>query len=153
MNQSLQLKAQNCGLKRTVCLELTEVVQQRQPGGDATVVIEPRFQKYGHKGRIWDVMLTETIIATASEDCTCRLWSQVDGAPLQCLKAGSIQGCTLLLGCPNFVFCCIVGTLFLLWNCLCPLNGPALLCSLTQCCCTRKQFLKQASGYITTVLP
>ncbi|KAK3194383.1 hypothetical protein Dsin_025693 [Dipteronia sinensis] len=40
---------------------------------------------YGHNARVWDCCLTDSIIITAGEDCTCRVWG-TDGKQLKMIK-------------------------------------------------------------------
>ncbi|XP_078169265.1 transducin family protein / WD-40 repeat family protein [Carex rostrata] len=40
---------------------------------------------FGHHARIWDCYLSDSIIITAGEDCTCRLWG-ADGSQIMILK-------------------------------------------------------------------
>lgn len=63
----------------------TEHYLSHQNKGGSTIV-SPIMRRYGHKGRVWDVAFGNGMIATAGEDCTCRLWSQSDGIQLQCFK-------------------------------------------------------------------
>lgn len=42
---------------------------------------------YGHTGRIWDVDIQGSILASASEDGTVRLWSRFNGSVIGVLKA------------------------------------------------------------------
>ncbi|KAJ4819986.1 WD repeat-containing protein 6 [Rhynchospora pubera] len=44
-----------------------------------------QFTLYGHHARIWDCYLSDSVIITAGEDCTCRLWG-VDGSEIMVLK-------------------------------------------------------------------
>ncbi|KAL5859325.1 hypothetical protein ACOSQ4_000621 [Xanthoceras sorbifolium] len=40
---------------------------------------------YGHNARVWDCCFTDSIIITAGEDCTCRVWGS-DGKQLKMIK-------------------------------------------------------------------
>ncbi|KAG9444066.1 hypothetical protein H6P81_015406 [Aristolochia fimbriata] len=40
---------------------------------------------FGHNARVWDCYISDTIIITAGEDCTCRVWN-VDGTELMVIK-------------------------------------------------------------------
>ncbi|GAB4841817.1 hypothetical protein Ancab_022553 [Ancistrocladus abbreviatus] len=40
---------------------------------------------FGHKARIWDCSISDHLIVTAGEDCTCRLWG-LDGHELKLIK-------------------------------------------------------------------
>ncbi|GMH35527.1 hypothetical protein BSKO_03395 [Bryopsis sp. KO-2023] len=59
---------------------------------ESLVEVAPLLRRYGHKGRVWDAALCDGMVATASEDCTCRLWSLVDGSELKCLKGHHGRG-------------------------------------------------------------
>lgn len=50
--------------------------------------IKPRFVLYGHLARLWRVTFApgEQIIASASEDGTCKLWSMESGVCLRTLN-------------------------------------------------------------------
>uniref|UniRef100_A0A7N0UV80 WD repeat-containing protein 6 n=2 Tax=Kalanchoe fedtschenkoi TaxID=63787 RepID=A0A7N0UV80_KALFE len=40
---------------------------------------------YGHTARVWDCCISESLIVTAGEDCTCRVWNS-NGVQLQMIK-------------------------------------------------------------------
>ncbi|XP_068664109.1 uncharacterized protein [Aristolochia californica] len=40
---------------------------------------------FGHNARVWDCYISDSIIITVGEDCTCRMWN-VDGTQLMVLK-------------------------------------------------------------------
>ncbi|XP_020255003.1 uncharacterized protein LOC109831932 isoform X2 [Asparagus officinalis] len=40
---------------------------------------------FGHNARIWDCYISESVVITAGEDCTCRLWG-MDGKQLSTIK-------------------------------------------------------------------
>ncbi|CAM8965527.1 unnamed protein product [Rhodiola kirilowii] len=40
---------------------------------------------YGHTARVWDCCLSESLIVTAGEDCTCRVWD-LNGVQLKMIK-------------------------------------------------------------------
>ncbi|CAK9145270.1 unnamed protein product [Ilex paraguariensis] len=40
---------------------------------------------FGHSARVWDCCIFDSLIITAGEDCTCRLW-QLDGTQLRMIK-------------------------------------------------------------------
>lgn len=40
---------------------------------------------YGHNARVWDCCISDSLIVTAGEDCTCRLWG-LDGSELKIVK-------------------------------------------------------------------
>ncbi|KAF9619934.1 hypothetical protein IFM89_010245 [Coptis chinensis] len=46
---------------------------------------------FGHSARIWDCYISETLIVTAGEDCTCRVWG-MDGKQLMLIKDHSGRG-------------------------------------------------------------
>ncbi|CAM6110005.1 unnamed protein product [Calypogeia fissa] len=41
---------------------------------------------YGHGSRLWDCYVGEELLITASEDCTCRVWTAAEGRHLATLK-------------------------------------------------------------------
>ncbi|KAK7397007.1 hypothetical protein VNO78_18171 [Psophocarpus tetragonolobus] len=40
---------------------------------------------FGHNARVWDCCISDNLIVTVSEDCTCRIWG-LDGKQLQVIK-------------------------------------------------------------------
>ncbi|OVA13542.1 WD40 repeat [Macleaya cordata] len=50
------------------------------PGPDSVSLI-----LFGHNARIWDCFISDTLIVTVGEDCTCRLWG-LDGKQLMLIK-------------------------------------------------------------------
>ncbi|KAL2345522.1 hypothetical protein Fmac_006807 [Flemingia macrophylla] len=40
---------------------------------------------FGHNARVWDCCISDNLLVTVSEDCTCRIWG-VDGKQLQVIK-------------------------------------------------------------------
>ncbi|KQK24040.1 uncharacterized protein LOC100829848 [Brachypodium distachyon] len=49
------------------------------------VDIIPKLTFFGHSGRIWDCYLSDSIVITVGEDCTCCLWG-MDGKLLKMFK-------------------------------------------------------------------
>ncbi|GAQ90663.1 hypothetical protein KFL_006700010 [Klebsormidium nitens] len=58
-----------------------------QPGAEATA--GPVL--YGHTARIWDCLVHDRFIVTASEDCTCRIWTP-DGALASVVRGHTGRG-------------------------------------------------------------
>ncbi|KAF6157499.1 hypothetical protein GIB67_004437 [Kingdonia uniflora] len=46
---------------------------------------------FGHSARVWDCFITESLIITAGEDCTCRAWG-TDGNQLMMIKEHTGRG-------------------------------------------------------------
>lgn len=40
---------------------------------------------FGHNARVWDCCISDSLIVTAGEDCTCRVWG-LDGKQLKMIK-------------------------------------------------------------------
>ncbi|KAL1206267.1 Dynein assembly factor with WD repeat domains 1 [Cardamine amara subsp. amara] len=50
---------------------------------DSQEVVDPVL--FGHSVRVWDCCISDSLIVTAGEDCTCRVWG-VDGTQLEVIK-------------------------------------------------------------------
>ncbi|KAG1326107.1 WD repeat-containing protein 6 [Cocos nucifera] len=65
------------------------VSDQRQDSGDLGEIpdhyIAANLTLFGHNARIWDCYISDSIVITAGEDCTCRLWG-MDGNQLMMFK-------------------------------------------------------------------
>lgn len=46
---------------------------------------------FGHNARIWDCCISDSLIVTAGEDCTCRVWG-MDGSQLKIIKEHTGRG-------------------------------------------------------------
>ncbi|KAK7259152.1 hypothetical protein RIF29_24751 [Crotalaria pallida] len=55
---------------------------------------------FGHNARVWDCCISDFLIVTASEDCTCRIWG-TDGEQLQVIKEHIGRGIWRCLYDPN----------------------------------------------------
>ncbi|XP_029126958.1 uncharacterized protein LOC109797697 isoform X2 [Cajanus cajan] len=55
---------------------------------------------FGHNARVWDCCISDNLIVTVSEDCTCRIWG-VDGKQLQVIKEHIGRGIWRCLYDPN----------------------------------------------------
>ncbi|XP_022757740.1 uncharacterized protein LOC111304949 isoform X3 [Durio zibethinus] len=55
---------------------------------------------FGHSARIWDCCISDSLIITAGEDCTCRLWG-LDGKQLRMVKEHIGRGIWRCLYDPN----------------------------------------------------
>lgn len=55
---------------------------------------------FGHNARIWDCCISNSLIVTAGEDCTCRVWG-LDGKQLQVIKEHIGRGIWRCLYDPN----------------------------------------------------
>ncbi|XP_027351575.1 uncharacterized protein LOC113862665 isoform X2 [Abrus precatorius] len=55
---------------------------------------------FGHNARVWDCCISDFLIVTVSEDCTCRIWG-VDGKQLQVIKEHIGRGIWRCLYDPN----------------------------------------------------
>ncbi|KAJ8899021.1 hypothetical protein K2173_008844 [Erythroxylum novogranatense] len=55
---------------------------------------------YGHDARVWDCCISNSLILTASEDCTCRAWG-LDGKQLKVIKEHIGRGIWRCLYDPN----------------------------------------------------
>ncbi|XP_019422178.1 PREDICTED: uncharacterized protein LOC109331864 [Lupinus angustifolius] len=55
---------------------------------------------FGHNARVWDCCISDFLIVTASEDCTCRVWG-VNGEQLQIIKDHIGRGIWRCLYDPN----------------------------------------------------
>ncbi|XP_061366242.1 uncharacterized protein LOC133309475 [Gastrolobium bilobum] len=55
---------------------------------------------FGHNARVWDCCISDYLVVTASEDCTCRIWG-VDGEQLQVIKEHIGRGIWRCLYDPN----------------------------------------------------
>ncbi|KAK7284533.1 hypothetical protein RJT34_19280 [Clitoria ternatea] len=55
---------------------------------------------FGHNARVWDCWISDHLIVTVSEDCTCRLWG-IDGKELQVIKEHIGRGIWRCLYDPN----------------------------------------------------
>jgi len=49
-----------------------------QPASQDSVEIIPKLTLFGHNARIWDCYVSDSIVITAGEDCTCCIWG-MDG--------------------------------------------------------------------------
>lgn len=56
---------------------------------------------FGHSARVWDCCIFDSLIVTAGEDCTCRLW-KLDGKQLQMIKEHLGRGIWRCLYDPKF---------------------------------------------------
>ncbi|ESQ46931.1 hypothetical protein EUTSA_v10027621mg [Eutrema salsugineum] len=65
---------------------------------DAQEVVGPVL--FGHSVRVWDCCISDHLIVTAGEDCTCRVWG-VDGTPLEVIKEHIGRGIWRCLYDPN----------------------------------------------------
>ncbi|XP_054801986.1 uncharacterized protein LOC129305854 isoform X2 [Prosopis cineraria] len=55
---------------------------------------------FGHSARVWDCSIFDSLIVTASEDCTCRIWG-IDGEQLQIIREHIGRGIWRCLYDPN----------------------------------------------------
>ncbi|XP_043710584.1 WD repeat-containing protein 6-like [Telopea speciosissima] len=55
---------------------------------------------FGHNARIWDCCISDSLIVTASEDCTCRVWG-MDGNQIKMIKEHTGRGIWRCLYDPN----------------------------------------------------
>ncbi|XP_028791484.1 uncharacterized protein LOC114747332 [Neltuma alba] len=55
---------------------------------------------FGHSARVWDCSIFDSLIVTASEDCTCRIWG-MDGEQLQIIREHTGRGIWRCLYDPN----------------------------------------------------
>ncbi|KFK30735.1 hypothetical protein AALP_AA6G020500 [Arabis alpina] len=65
---------------------------------DSQEVVGPVL--FGHSVRVWDCCISDSLIVTAGEDCTCRVWS-VDGTQLEVIKEHIGRGIWRCLYDPN----------------------------------------------------
>ncbi|KAG2330926.1 hypothetical protein Bca52824_002106 [Brassica carinata] len=56
---------------------------------DSQEVIGPVL--FGHSVRVWDCCISDSLIVTAGEDCTCRIWG-MDGTQLEVIKEHTGRG-------------------------------------------------------------
>ncbi|KAF3504368.1 hypothetical protein F2Q69_00039460 [Brassica cretica] len=65
---------------------------------DSQEVIGPVL--FGHSVRVWDCCFSDSLIVTAGEDCTCRIWG-MDGTQLEVIKEHTGRGIWRCLYDPN----------------------------------------------------
>ncbi|XP_010428847.1 PREDICTED: WD repeat-containing protein 6-like isoform X1 [Camelina sativa] len=65
---------------------------------DSQEVVGPVL--FGHSVRVWDCCISDSLIVTAGEDCTCRVWG-VDGTQLEVIKEHIGRGIWRCLYDPN----------------------------------------------------
>ncbi|KAF3567130.1 hypothetical protein DY000_02010826 [Brassica cretica] len=65
---------------------------------DSQEVIGPVL--FGHSVRVWDCCISDSLIVTAGEDCTCRIWG-MDGTQLEVIKEHTGRGIWRCLYDPN----------------------------------------------------
>ncbi|CAH8304075.1 unnamed protein product [Eruca vesicaria subsp. sativa] len=65
---------------------------------DSQEVIGPVL--FGHSVRVWDCCISDSLIVTAGEDCTCRIWG-MDGTQLEVIKEHIGRGIWRCLYDPN----------------------------------------------------
>ncbi|CAL4920368.1 unnamed protein product [Urochloa decumbens] len=56
-----------------------------QPASKDNVEIIPKLTLFGHSARIWDCYVSDSIVITAGEDCTCCVWG-MDGKLIKMFK-------------------------------------------------------------------
>ncbi|KAM2685571.1 hypothetical protein FF1_047268 [Malus domestica] len=71
-----------------------ETKHSENPGESIGLVL------FGHKARVWDCCILGSLIVTAGEDCTCRVWG-LDGKHLQMIKEHTGRGIWRCLYDPN----------------------------------------------------
>ncbi|KAL5561082.1 hypothetical protein UlMin_030829 [Ulmus minor] len=59
------------------------------------------LELFGHSARVWDCDISDKVIVTAGEDCTCRVWG-LDGQQVQIIKEHVGRGIWRCLYDPNF---------------------------------------------------
>ncbi|TKY61668.1 WD repeat-containing protein 6 [Spatholobus suberectus] len=74
---------------------------------------------FGHNARVWDCCISDNLIVTVSEDCTCRIWG-VDGKQLQVIKEHILPG--LLTFCELSIYSGRG-----IWRCLYDTNSSLLI--------------------------
>lgn len=66
------------------------VTSQREDSGNLEV-LEADVSLFGHNARVWDCYISDYIIITCGEDCTCRVWG-LEGNQLMVIKEHSGRG-------------------------------------------------------------
>ncbi|XP_042476563.1 uncharacterized protein LOC122058127 isoform X2 [Macadamia integrifolia] len=67
---------------------------------DAVVPDSVGLVLFGHNSRIWDCSISDSLIVTAGEDCTCHVWG-MDGSQLKMIKEHTGRGIWRCLYDPN----------------------------------------------------
>ncbi len=57
-------------------------------GAGCPQVLAPAQVLWGHGARVWDCQVHGGLVATAAEDCSCRLWDRATGRQLAVLQVG-----------------------------------------------------------------
>lgn len=60
-------------------------VNHNQTCSQEDVEIVPKLTLFGHSARIWDCYVSDSIVVTAGEDCTCCIWG-IDGKLIKMFK-------------------------------------------------------------------
>lgn len=70
-----------------------DVTVPRDPDTPATI-LPPRLRLYGHAGRLWDACFLpgQTLVISASEDCSARIWSLESGELCGVLRGHAGRG-------------------------------------------------------------
>ncbi|XP_065859842.1 uncharacterized protein [Euphorbia lathyris] len=78
---------------RSARIWVVEAEQSDSPNGEGSVL-------FGHAARVWDCCMFGSLIMTAGEDCTCRVWG-LDGKQLKMIKEHIGRGVWRCLYDPN----------------------------------------------------
>ncbi|KAK2970234.1 hypothetical protein RJ640_021670, partial [Escallonia rubra] len=76
------------------CARIWEVLAERQGldnPADNAVSHSVGPVLFGHSARVWDCCISDSLLITAGEDCTCRIWGQ-DGTQLKLIKENIGRG-------------------------------------------------------------
>ena len=59
-------------------------------------IIEPRFRRFGHQARVWDVCCWQSKIVTCSEDCSFKVWDSLNRDLISSTQVGHAFGCLFI---------------------------------------------------------